>query len=209
MRAGRARSSRPRRSGSSPPAAGSRAPSSAGGTSSRRTGGRWPTPGRATSRARTSDRRLRVDGARRLVPAERLRPPRDGRERLGVDDGLVQPHGELVKPCCTRANPRGGEPESRATTRAPRAPIPRKVMKGGSLPLRAELLPALPAGGADGAADRHLDLASRLPLHRPSRAKIDDDVRFHPYRATRAQPMPRVIGALKRELGKGISRLSE
>ena len=35
------------------------------------------------------DRRLRVDGPRRLVPAERLRAPRDGRQRLGVDDGLV------------------------------------------------------------------------------------------------------------------------
>ena len=50
---GPARSCRRRPSGSSPRAAGSKAPSSPGATSSRRATGKWPTPGRATSRTRT------------------------------------------------------------------------------------------------------------------------------------------------------------
>ncbi len=50
---GRARSCRPRPSGSSPPAAASTAPRSPGATSTSRTARRWPTPGRASSRGRT------------------------------------------------------------------------------------------------------------------------------------------------------------
>ena len=50
---GRARSCRPRPSGSSPRAAGSRAPSSPGATSTSRTASRWRTPGRASSPGRT------------------------------------------------------------------------------------------------------------------------------------------------------------
>ena len=52
-RAGRARSCRPRRSGSSPRAAAWTAPSTPGATSSSRTASRWRTPGRASSRSRT------------------------------------------------------------------------------------------------------------------------------------------------------------
>ena len=55
-RAGPARSCRPRRSGSSPRAAGSTAPSTPGATSSSRTASRWRTPGRASSRSRTCAR---------------------------------------------------------------------------------------------------------------------------------------------------------
>jgi formylglycine-generating enzyme required for sulfatase activity len=39
--------------------------------------------------------------------------------------------------------------------------------EGRVVPLRARLLPSLSSGRADGAADRHLDLSPRLPLHRP------------------------------------------
>ncbi len=39
--------------------------------------------------AEPAHRRLRVDRAGRLLSAERLRAVRDGRQRLGVDDGLV------------------------------------------------------------------------------------------------------------------------
>ena len=41
--------------------------------------------------------------------------------------------------------------------------------EGRLVPLRAELLPALSARGAHGAADRHLDVPPRLPLHRADR----------------------------------------
>ena len=50
---GRARSFRPRRSGSSPPAAASTEPPLRGGTSTSRTESRWRTPGRASFRGRT------------------------------------------------------------------------------------------------------------------------------------------------------------
>jgi sulfatase modifying factor 1 len=44
-----------------------------------------------------------------------------------------QEHGKLAsRPCCTLANPRGGPQEGSHDPCTPRAPIPRKVMKGGS-----------------------------------------------------------------------------
>ena len=46
------------------------------------------------------------------------------------------------------------------------APDPAQGDQGRLVPLRAQLLPALPPGGADGAGDRHVDLPPRLPLHR-------------------------------------------
>ena len=89
-RTGPAKSCRRRPSGSSPHAAASRAPSSSGATSSRRTARRIANTWQGEFPwQNTQGRRLRVDGAGRLVSAERLRPLRDGRQRLGVDDGLV------------------------------------------------------------------------------------------------------------------------
>lgn len=41
-------------------------------------------------------------------------------------------HGNIVKPCCTLENPRGGDPEQSRDPRTPNVDIPRKVMKGGS-----------------------------------------------------------------------------
>ena len=57
--------------------------------------------------------RLRHDRAGRLVPAQRLRPLRHGRQRLGVDDGP------------------GSTPRSRPRA-SRRSRIPRRVVKGGS-----------------------------------------------------------------------------
>jgi Sulfatase-modifying factor enzyme 1 len=56
MRPGRARACRQRPNGSSPPAAAWRRPSSPGVMNSRRRAGPWRTPGRASSRSRTSGR---------------------------------------------------------------------------------------------------------------------------------------------------------
>ena len=58
-------------------------------------------------------------------------------------------------PCCA---PRTAQPP-RATDPAPRD-------QGRLAPLRAELLPALPARGAPGRGGRHVDRAHRLSLHR-------------------------------------------
>ena len=117
--------------------------------------------------AEPAERRLRVDRAGRLVPAERLRPVRDGRQRLGVDDRLVsRSTARSSSACCTLDNPRGGEREQSYDPRAARHAHPAQGDEGRLVPLRAELLPALPAGGAHGAADRHVDVPPRLPLHR-------------------------------------------
>ena len=95
----------------------------------------WPTPGRASSLAEPRGRRLRGHVAGRRVPAERLRPPRHDRQRLGVDDRLVRRRS-------IRA--RSSRPAARRTIRAapreddsydpcqPQIRIPRKVIKGGS-----------------------------------------------------------------------------
>ena len=68
--------------------------------------------------------------------------------------------------CCTLDNPRGGEAEQSYDPRTARRPHPAQGDEGRLASVRAELLPALPAGGAHGAAGRHLDLPPRLPLHR-------------------------------------------
>jgi formylglycine-generating enzyme required for sulfatase activity len=43
-----------------------------------------------------------------------------------------QEHSKIDSPCCTIANPRGGERDSSVDPRTPNVKIPRKVMKGGS-----------------------------------------------------------------------------
>ena len=43
-----------------------------------------------------------------------------------------QEHGKIDSPCCTIADPRGGEREASVDPRTPDVKIPRKVMKGGS-----------------------------------------------------------------------------
>jgi len=43
-----------------------------------------------------------------------------------------QDHRAIAHPCCTIANPRGGDPEHSVDPRTPDVKIPRRVMKGGS-----------------------------------------------------------------------------
>ena len=91
------------------------------------------------------------------LPAERLRPVRHGRERLGVDGRrLQQPPAErpaLLRP----ADAAAGVGER----------VPAQGDQGRLAPLRAELLPALPPGRPTGRDHRHLDLPHRLPLRDP------------------------------------------
>ena len=135
-RNGPARSCRPRPNGSSPRAAGSMAPSSPGATSSRPAAARWPTPGRATSRTRTCkldgyERTSPVDG----LPAERLRPLRHDRQRLGVDDRLVRAEapGRRAEGLLHPREPARAAARSESYDPCqPQIRIPRKVLKGGS-----------------------------------------------------------------------------
>ena len=133
---GRARRCRPRPSGSSPRAAGSTARPTPGATSScpddRHMANTWQGE---FPWQNTAARRLRGHVAGRRVSAERLRPVRHDRQRLGVDDRLGTSRS---------TRPRSSRPAASRTTRAARAPrtatipaqptirIPRKVLKGGS-----------------------------------------------------------------------------
>ena len=97
----------PRPSGSTRPAAASRR-ASRGATRTCRRPGRWPTPGRASSRWQN----LLEDGYERhlaggRVPAERLRPLRHDRQRLGGPADFRQPRSQRIRAACrtTRARP--------------------------------------------------------------------------------------------------------
>ena len=74
---------------------------------------------------------------------------------------------EVSSPCCVPHNPRVASTDAQPSRRAAGRAVPATGDQGRLAPLRAQLLPPLPPGGAAGADDRHLDGASRLPLRRP------------------------------------------
>ena len=127
----------PRPSGSTPPAAGSRAPRSPGATRRDPTGGSWPTPGTARIsrwRHKTACERPGPHHAGGLVPGQRLRALRHGRQRLGAGTATG---GRGRHPAPPAPLLRGGRTPAAATSRrasipASRTPCRRKVMKGGS-----------------------------------------------------------------------------
>ena len=63
---------------------------------------------------------------------------------------------------------REAENKTRVTIQHARHQNPAQSNERRVAPLRAELLPALPAGGAHGPAHRYLDVPSRISLHRSS-----------------------------------------
>ena len=80
-------------------------------------------------------------------------------------DWYVAKHpNEVVKACCTPHNPRGPQ-EGDSYDPAPAGdPDSTQGDQGRLASLRAQLLPALPAGRALPGTDRYVDLSSRLPL---------------------------------------------
>ena len=131
-RPGPATSCRPRPSGSWPRAAGSTAPlhvgrrAGAGGRAARQLlARRLPLAVRA---------RLRHDRAGRLVPGERLRALRHGRQRLGVDERLVRrsTSGRSRQAVLRAAEPARAERRDELRPAQPQFRIPRRVVKGGS-----------------------------------------------------------------------------
>src|SRR5262249_12412668 len=120
------------------------------------------------SLAEPAQRRLRRHVAGRAVPGERLRSLRHGRERLGVD----------------RRRLRGIADDPLTVLRAPvrersRGAVPAQGDQGRLPPVRAELLPALSAGGPSGGVRRHVDVPHRVSLRRPL---VYGDVSFAPTR---------------------------
>jgi hypothetical protein len=87
-----------------------------------------------------------------------------------VDDRLVpgsRPDGErMLHDPQLQGGRRGAE--LRPARTGARHPHPQASHKRRLAPLRAELLPAVPARGAYAAIYRHLDVTSGLPMHRPS-----------------------------------------
>ena len=80
-------------------------------------------------------------------------------------------HPEVaVHACCgpsgPRVNPRVSTPDGSLQRRPAGRPVPAHGRQGRLAPVRAQLLPALPAGRQAAAVDRDLDGPSRLPMHR-------------------------------------------
>ena len=170
-RAGPARRCRPRPSGSSPRAAGSTAPPTSGATSPSRPASGSPTTGTATSRGGRS----RATGRPR--PSARSRPTATACSTWPATSGsgpaTGTPHGTRrtpTKPCCVPARPaRRRRARGSLDPPQPQFAGPAQGHQGRLVPVRRQLLPALPAGGAAPADDRHRHEPHRLPLRAAGR----------------------------------------
>ncbi len=102
----------------------------------------------------------------RRLPRQRLRPVRHDRQRLGMDRGLVpRSRGPGARLLHAAAGPRPGGQHRPERSGA----HPAQGHEGRLAPVRAELLPPLPARRPDAAARRHLNQPPGLPLHHPAR----------------------------------------
>ena len=100
---------------------------------------RWPVDGQhlagAFPLAEHEGGWLRLHLAGRQLPRQRLRTARHGRQRLGMDGGLVHHRHSRARRSRAAAcpqNPRGGEREASINPHHAQFRIPRRVVKGGS-----------------------------------------------------------------------------
>ena len=96
--------------------------------------GPWPTFGRGSSPARISAPTGSSPPRRSQRSRQRVGPLRHDRQRLGMDDRLVQPAAPERKPrpCCGRLDQHAGRASPATILAQPQVRIPRKVIKGGS-----------------------------------------------------------------------------
>jgi sulfatase-modifying factor enzyme 1 len=132
MRLGSARNFRRKPNGSLRRAAASPQPSLSGATNTCLMASQWRIHGKASSPGKTFWK-TGTSGRRSLYfPSQRLWPLRNGRQCVGMDDGLVSRPQAHQRSCCTLDNPRGAKREASIDPRTQEIRIPRKVMKGGS-----------------------------------------------------------------------------
>ena len=158
---GRARC-RPRPSGSSPPAAGSTARPTPGATSPSRRASGSPTTGTATSPGAPSP------ATGRPRRSARSRPTATGSSTWPATSGSGRATGTAA-----------AEQAAPATPRQPQFADPAQGRQGRLVPVRRQLLPALPARRAAAADDRHRHEPHRLPLRagRMTHRRVWPDVR--------------------------------
>ncbi len=141
-------------------------------------------------------------------PAQRFRPLRHDRKRVGMDRRLVpgpRPHPEDLL--------HAGKPAWRRTRREHR-PAGRRAHSASRherwlARVRAQLLPSLPAGCAHGATRRHIDEPRRVSLHRAGVMPASDraPVTGSPPRSVRAiYPVSPAAGTRRRGSTPGCSR---
>src|SRR4029079_4708360 len=107
---------------------------------------------------------------------------RHHRQRLGVDVRLVRPPppGRGREPVLRPFESEGHVGRAELQPRPARGAHPAQGDQGRLAPLRAELLPPLPPGRPPASDDRHLDVASRLPLHRSCAVPTGRSLRLMP-----------------------------
>ncbi len=84
---------------------------------------------------------------------------------------------EAIHACCgpsgPRVNPRVTSPDASLQRRPTGRAVPADGRQGRVAPVRPELLPSLPTGGAPAAVGRDIDGASRVPLHRQTGERVE------------------------------------
>ena len=169
-RDGRARSCRPRRSGNSPRAAGSTAPNTPGATSSRPAASRWPTPGKANSRARTCT----TTAIERTSPVTAFPPNGYGlHDMIGnvwewTTDWYSPKHHAPTRPrpAASRKTRAAAARQDSYDPASPQIKIPRKVLKGGSHLCAPNYCRRYRPAARHRRAGRYVDQPCRIPLHR-------------------------------------------
>ena len=173
-----------------------------------------PTTGTATSRGDRDDglrhARRRSARSRRTATACTTWPATSG---SGRRDWYAARHADdASKPCCVPRNPRGGTSSDSLRPGPAAVPDPAQGHQGRLVPVRRQLLPALPARRPPAADDRHRHEPHRLPLRgqgaarRGRRPGRDRSLSGRARRRHRAQCLTPVSSSVSLEVCRRSSR---